>query len=428
MLRRMSRRARTRTSTAEQLEDRTLLSTITVTSSEDNEDTDGLITLREAIRAANTNTSVDGSDTEIDVVEFADGVTEITLSLGEFELTDSVAIVGPDSRVEIDALDASRHFNVPVGNLDIRLANLALANGFSDRSGGSVRVDPDAANAGITLTVEDSHFEGNRADNHGGAIGIFGSEPDDGTMGKITLTVSNSTFVENASASSGGAILTRGNSEVTISGSHFISNDAQNHGGAVMVYSLMDSPGQAGAAVQGSTFEGNVTRGLNNTFGSGGGFYYYSDGTVSVDGSTFRNNTARRGGGIQLLGHSDEVSNGVVRDSVFEGNSADQNGGGIAGDRLVIERSLIDGNTSDDNRRFQLNRVQKYAASSVDSTISNSPRRWPWKSMTAAWAEGQQNAGPRQRRDNDGIYGEEGTTAFMAVRAAMSSPAMMVMT
>src|SRR6478735_9230660 len=46
---------------ADVLEERTLLSTITVTSLADNLDADGLVTLREAIAAANTNRRVDGS-------------------------------------------------------------------------------------------------------------------------------------------------------------------------------------------------------------------------------------------------------------------------------------------------------------------------------------------------------------------------------
>ena len=45
----------------EYLEERTLLSAITVTSLADNTTVDGLVTLREAIQAAETDSSVDGS-------------------------------------------------------------------------------------------------------------------------------------------------------------------------------------------------------------------------------------------------------------------------------------------------------------------------------------------------------------------------------
>lgn len=54
----MGRRER---NSIEPLEDRTLLSTITVTSLADNLTSDGQVTLREAIQAANSDSSVDGS-------------------------------------------------------------------------------------------------------------------------------------------------------------------------------------------------------------------------------------------------------------------------------------------------------------------------------------------------------------------------------
>lgn len=54
---------------AEPLEDRALLSTITVTSLADNTTADGQVTLREAIQAAQTDSAVDGSTADYGICE-----------------------------------------------------------------------------------------------------------------------------------------------------------------------------------------------------------------------------------------------------------------------------------------------------------------------------------------------------------------------
>ncbi len=83
----MRRRSRSRR-LPESLETRALLSTITVTSLDDNITEDGEVTLREAIEAANTDTSVDGSAAGdgADTIVFADGL------LGKIELTEGTLV------------------------------------------------------------------------------------------------------------------------------------------------------------------------------------------------------------------------------------------------------------------------------------------------------------------------------------------------
>ncbi|WP_147868496.1 hypothetical protein [Stieleria maiorica] len=87
----------------EPLELRRLLATLVVTSAADNLATDGLLTLREAVAAANNNTSVDGSvagDPGSDTIEFAPSLSgvAIDLALGEIEISESICLrrSGPD--------------------------------------------------------------------------------------------------------------------------------------------------------------------------------------------------------------------------------------------------------------------------------------------------------------------------------------------
>ncbi|MFG0265865.1 MAG: hypothetical protein ACF8AM_12070, partial [Rhodopirellula sp. JB055] len=68
---------------------------------------DGMISLREAIQASNTNAAVsadtvagDPTATEIDSITFADGLTAITLG-SELEITESIQIALGDSSGQV---------------------------------------------------------------------------------------------------------------------------------------------------------------------------------------------------------------------------------------------------------------------------------------------------------------------------------------
>ena len=110
------RSVRRRPVASDALETRCLLSTITVTSLADNTDSDGEVTLREAIQAANTDTAVDGSvaGDGADRIEFAPELAGGTIKLtnGPFEVSESVVIRSPNQRVTIDAEGAPRILNV----------------------------------------------------------------------------------------------------------------------------------------------------------------------------------------------------------------------------------------------------------------------------------------------------------------------------
>src|SRR5262249_55061249 len=103
----------------EALEDRlTPAVALLVTDPSDAVAADGVVTLREALLAANTNTTVgdafhDGSG-GVDAITFDHSVfarpQTITLTLGELSVTDSVDITGPKAALTISGNDATRIF------------------------------------------------------------------------------------------------------------------------------------------------------------------------------------------------------------------------------------------------------------------------------------------------------------------------------
>ena len=102
---------------------------------------DGLVSLREAIVASNTNTAsgdaVAGS-VNGDVIRFAPALAGLTIQLtgGEFEITDDLRIQGGASDITIDAGGASGIFEVDSSEL-VTFSGMNLTGGVSD-SGGAI--------------------------------------------------------------------------------------------------------------------------------------------------------------------------------------------------------------------------------------------------------------------------------------------------
>jgi hypothetical protein len=183
----------------EGLEDRSTPAVLTVNSGGDlGIPGDGLVTLREAITAANTDTTTDLGQTGsgADTIVFAPGVTGTialeTLS-GPLQITAPLTIQGPGAGVlAVSGQDAVRVFDVTPSAGVVTISGLAIAHGFAAESdGGGIRNAADltltgvvvennqvvggngggASNAG-RLAVIDSAFRGNTA-NGGAASHIF---------------------------------------------------------------------------------------------------------------------------------------------------------------------------------------------------------------------------------------------------------------
>jgi hypothetical protein len=172
------------------------------------------------------------------------------------------------------------------------------------------------------LTVVRSRFENNVGGGGGAVYNLLAG-----------LRVVNSTFTRNRGLSGsqgGGGIMTDGASansgsggsggEIVICGSTFSSNTAVAAGGGAFLYAYRRDR----VTVSRSTFTGNSA--TNNSAGNSmGGGLRFGPSPALVDGSTFRSNTARRGGAISTNGPLQTL----VKNSTFECNSSNIVGAGV---------------------------------------------------------------------------------------------------
>jgi hypothetical protein len=356
------------------LEDRTLLAVLMVNSPLDNNiPGDGLVTLREAIIAANANSTTDlgqtggGADTiQFDPIVFAIPRT-ISLAFGEMTITHELAIIGPgQSLLTIDAQRNSRVFKITVTSGDSRITDLSLIKGrvvgTHFANGGTIQMD----GAG-NLTLErvsitaSSVVAGNNAFNtaRGGAISvsvrpgaltiisstISGNSVNAATSqgGGIetfarTVRILDSIISDNTASSGGGIHATYSNSqqydirpELTLTGTTITGNRSTHSGGGIVV--------NGGLIVGGTISENSATP--SGTDGGGGGGIF-ANGRLTVRDTTIHaNESTTSGGGIKA------ERGGVLESSTVRENRSQGRGGGIFGsDPMTLTSSTISGNVA----------------------------------------------------------------------------------
>jgi predicted outer membrane repeat protein len=311
----------------EQLEDRRMLATFTVTNLNDAAVTaagDAPGTLRQAIFDAN-------ADAVADVIEFQTGLTgTITLSHGPLVISRALTINGPGAALL--TVDASGNDSTPNSTLDD-------GNNTNDGDGSSVFVIDDGdffaaidvSISGVTLTGGDSTEGGavrclenlaladtviteNVATGDGG--GIYMNQP----LIETLLTVHRSTISNNSSGANGGGIAIGNPLPIEITESTLAFNQAHGDGGAI--YHSSGAP----LTITQSTISGNESQ------GSGGG-------TFNVDS----------GGPIR--------ADLTIRHSIVTNNTSDsdQNGSGAVGGVfdiemvVILDHAIIAGNTDHTN-------------------------------------------------------------------------------
>ena len=197
------------------------------------------------------------------------------------------------------------------------------------------------------VSIDNSSFTNNGEINNlstGGAIQI--------DSGNVIITKSNFT---NNIASWGGAIQSY-QGIINISGSNFNENIAIYGGGAIKNDGVKRRTSLSFLSISNSTFTNNrVTNNSDDKFfspGSGGAILNY--GNVSIDNSSFINNTANStGGAIQhaycYILSATKIS---INNSIFTNNTAAESGGAISNNgknyiRLVeISNSILTNNTA----------------------------------------------------------------------------------
>lgn len=349
---------------AERLEDRRVLSSLTVTGIGDAVDVaDGVTTLREAIGDANVTPGADAIVFDTSLV----GAT-ITLAGTALAISDDLAITGLGAaQLTIDGNNATGVFSIDAG-VTVAISDLRIARG-SASNGGAVR------NEGM-LSVTDAVLSNNRASDYGGTIANLGQ-----------LMLADSTLTNNWAAF-GGVIANREGGLVTLSGSSFTQNIATDTGGAVEnsdlgALDVTDSIFSANSANKGgaiwnrgpstisnSALNGNsanwwggaIAKGLatmtiagstlsENWSGTSGGSIDNSLwATLFIEGSTiFDNATDYVGGTIENFGSSTLE----LTSTTFSGNHAGRSGGAIrnwsstlrtTNSTIILNRSDTDGN------------------------------------------------------------------------------------
>jgi hypothetical protein len=332
------------------LEARRLLTAYVVTDTRDVVDpSDGLLSLREAITAANANTAAGDS------ISFAlpSRNREITLTAGQLNITDDLSING--NFVEINGNNASRIFNITTAEA-VTLTSLRLRNGNdSGVGGGAIYTE----NADLTLRdmslsdnratgasgsggalfqasgsvkIEGSSFYSNTAVRAGGAIEIVVGDllVQNTALGDVNPEAGNASNEGAANPGNGGALHVTGAANVTIVGGSVSNNIASAEGGG-----LWNSATGTMTITGGTRIIANIAQGA--AADNGGGGVFNNGGTLIIENAQIDNNLATgaagSGGGLFSV-----AGNVTVTDTNFENNTAIRAGGGIevTGGKLVL--------------------------------------------------------------------------------------------
>ena len=343
-----------------------MLAVITVTSLSSIAASDGVVTLGEAIEAANTDSSVDGSaaGSGADTIEFAPNLAGVVSITSELVISSDLTIEGPGADIiEINGNDTTRIFNVTSTAEAVAIRGLALTNARGPSTGETRGGAIFSANTNQPLILEDlvisdsisvgdggaiyqsasalnvinSTLSGNSSSGFGGAL-ASGSGP---------LTINNSTIENNTAVSGGGGINAETNTTVdrsTVSGNRTSGADAVGAG----IRSTL------GGAISNSTISGNITEGTN---GDGGGIYFNATtgaDPLSISNSTISGNVAdARGGGFFHAGGRIEITNSTITANIANSQTVDDQGGGFTANSNVnteteLTSSIVAGNFPSD--------------------------------------------------------------------------------
>ncbi|MEM9488170.1 MAG: CSLREA domain-containing protein [Myxococcota bacterium] len=302
--------------------------TIAVTTHDDELNSDGDCSLREAVVAANSDSAVDacaagaGSDT----IVLAAGDYPLTIigtgdsdgTLGDLDITDGLTIAGVDASVTtVRGHSSDNVFQVATGT-PVCFDRVTLSGGYRGlaSSGGTVIVRRSVVadnhgswaggilnNHGGTMTIEDSVVENNSADYGAGILNGSGS-------GVSHLIIHRSTLRDNHSRDWGGGLMSTGIVFVVDSaayGNHAVVGGGlfnDNSGSVMSVVRTTVSDNHAlygGGLFNDST--GNPTLLINaatitgNSAGSGGGGGVYARGTVRMTRTILADNQVSGGPG-----------------------------------------------------------------------------------------------------------------------------------
>jgi CSLREA domain-containing protein len=208
---------------------------VTVTTYADELNIDGDCSLREAVRAANTNTAVDGcaaGTPGVDTIDLPGGTYTLTIVgaddtavLGDLDITGNLMIVGAGNAIIKGGTgwtDRILHFNPSgIGSITVHVSNVTVKDGLISGGAGGGGV---YNNAGSILTLTSVTIMSNTVTGGAAGGGIFNSG---------TLTLTQSTISANSALGGGfGAGIYNGGMLTAIN-STLSSNIAYGDGGGI---------------------------------------------------------------------------------------------------------------------------------------------------------------------------------------------------
>jgi len=253
--------------------------------------TDGEISLREAIIAANNTAGADVISVPAGTYQLSiTGTGENSAATGDLDIDDDVTIVGADaSTTIIDANAIDRVFHAISGVIEIQ--NITITDGAVTNNGGAgMRIE---SAADVTLSdciVSDNHE-------------TSGNEGGGGFYNAGSLTLSNSLITGNSANDDGGGVI--------------------NFGTFVATNSLIDNN---------NAIQNNKT---------GGGIANQIAGDITLTNVTISGNAADTGGGIYHNAAAATLQNVTVT-----ANSGTDYIGGVSAGGMTIRNTIIAGNTS----------------------------------------------------------------------------------
>ncbi|MEZ6111467.1 MAG: CSLREA domain-containing protein [Pirellulaceae bacterium] len=383
--------------------------TFIVTTNSDTVSPDGLLSLREAILAANANPG-------LDVIEFDQSLVGSTINLqdralGALRITDDVRIQGWadnvdtlfDERVTIDGGGrdgyGTRIFDIDDGRLDnvinVELAGLVLTNGWTRaQDGAALRNMENTRVENVKFSHNRAHWQNTYARNEseedwnsvGGAIANYHNlhlidsevvsnsaiqgKGGGGIYNAWNLLIEDSVVAENQTPNQGGGIYNDAQAKLELHDTLVVRNMAYGQGGGITnLGSLL---------VEGSELRENVTRGdvgggalanggvaiihdsefsYNKVMGvtangvSLGGGAVFSTGSLTVEGSLFERNAVN----VPTLTERNQAGGAIhvyggsatIVDTTFRENKA-RDGGAIflTIGELHVSQSIFDSNES----------------------------------------------------------------------------------
>ena len=308
--------------------------TYVVTSLADSIGADGVVTLREALAAANSNQAVGnapaGSYSAADRIEFSAGLIGTIMTNGHpYQITGSVTLVGPgESQLTLDAGGSGGVMDIR-GAYDVSVSGMALTGGNAPNGGGICAI-------GAHLALDHLAINGNRASSCGGGAYLYAG----------TSLVTNVTISGNRAGSGGGLYLHYGVSTVT---DVTISGNWASDGGGVCLFdgmpvltnvTISGNGAQWGGGVYQSSGTSTITNVIitGNTADQQGGGWFQYDGVSTLTNLTIFGNTGpSSGGGAYLASGSLSLRNTIVARNVADtAPDIRQAGGALIGANNLI--------------------------------------------------------------------------------------------